>query len=278
MNWPELKRQLRLQPYRIDPYRSISHREARRIWKAQGRPDVLELLEGARIKSGKTPAEWEALTGLKPKRNRVSHSAIIRRWAVACVFVLLMSAFLAFTVPGRAFAAKVYNTFTTIVENILNIRVTEEPDNSNIEPNASTLENQNLKFSSLDEAKNEVERPLLYLADPNYVLEDIDISTSQFMGLIVLSTYLSSNDTIIIIEQRWPIDGQKAELNLLMPSGEHYSFDSSSGLSFEGVYIEADHSYFGGAIHNSMLITVNAVPIDNPQTAEYIIENMQFYN
>ena len=278
MNWPELKRQLRLQPYRIDPYRSISHREARRIWKAQGRPDVLELLEGARIKSGKTPAEWEALTGLKPKRNRVSHSAIIRRWAVACAFVLLMSAFLAFTVPGRAFAAKVYNTFTTIVENILNIRVTEEPDNSNIEPNASTLENQNLKFSSLDEAKNEVERPLLYLADPNYVLEDIDISTSQFMGLIVLSTYLSSNDTIIIIEQRWPIDGQKAELNLLMPSGEHYSFDSSSGLSFEGVYIEADHSYFGGAIHNSMLITVNAVPIDNPQTAEYIIENMQFYN
>lgn len=276
MNWPRLKRQLCLQPYLIDPYRSISYREARRIWRKEGRPDALELLDGARKKAGMTPEEWRALTGLPIKATRVPHSTALRRWAIACVFVLLASAFLACTAPGRAFAAKVYRTFTTIAENILNIRATEERDASVVEPKATSSEHERLKLSSLDEARSQVEAPLLYLADAGFILEDIDIIKSQVTGLVVLSKYSSSAGATVTIEQNWPIDGQKAEMNLLISSGEHYSFYSPSGLTFEGVYVEADQTYFGGAIQGSMLIKVFAGPVDHPDVVGSIIQNIKF--
>ncbi|HWR23458.1 MAG TPA: hypothetical protein VN366_08270, partial [Feifaniaceae bacterium] len=134
MNWPGLRRRIRLKPYLIDPYRKISRREARRIWKEQGRPDVFELLEGARKKAGMTPEEWQTLTGLKVKNARAAaHSAVLRRWAIACAVVLALSAFLALTAPGQAFAAKVYRTVVTIIENYIKISSPDVPY-INIEP------------------------------------------------------------------------------------------------------------------------------------------------
>lgn len=278
MKWNRLKRRIRLKPDLIDPYRSISHREARRIWRKEGRPGVFEVLEGARKKAGKTPEEWEALTGLRQKQAYHAPGAAVRRWAVACAVVLLIGAFLAFTAPGRAFAAKVYQTFTTIAENILNIRATEERNTSDVEPNAELSETERMKLSSLDEAEKQVGMPLLYLADTNYRLDEIDISNSPITGLAVLSKYSSFKNTVITIEQNWPIDGQKVELDLFISSGEHYSFDSASGLSFEGVYVEADDSYLGGAVQGTMLVTVGTSPIDNIESVENMIQNIKFFN
>ncbi len=276
MNWPGLKRRLRLQPYLIDPYRSISYREARRIWRKEGRPDVLELLEGARKKAGKTPEEWRALTGLHTKDTRVSHGTALRRWAIACVFVLLASAFLAFTAPGRAFAVQVYRTFTTIAENILNIRATEEPDTSDVEPSAAILKNEKLKLSSLDEAQSRLEGPLLYFTGEDFRLESIQIEDSATKGLVVSSKYTTQKETILL-NQRWPLENQKAEINISFENAIHYAVNTSLGLVFDGAYTEKDHTYAGGSIQDKVLITVRISEVMELERVKHIIDQIKYY-
>lgn len=277
MNWPRLKRRLRLQPYLIDPYRSISHREARRIWRKEGRPDVLELLEGARKKAGKTPEEWRALTGLHTKDTRVSHGTALRRWAIACVFVLLASAFLAFTAPGRAFAVQVYRTFTTIAENILNIRATEEPDTSDVEPKAEISEDEKVKLSSLAEAHKKIEKPLLYLGKDKYDLQDVTVTNRETMGLMIISKYTDSEGRSIDLLQRWPLDGQQIQLDLTFENAIHHISYSPTGLVFDGAYVEIDNSYQGGTVQDSMLITIEIVPIQSLETIDAIIQDITYY-
>lgn len=277
MKWNRLKRRIRLKPDLIDPYRSISHREARRIWRKEGRPGVFEVLEGARKKAGKTPEEWEALTGLRQKQAYPAPGAAVRRWTVACAVVLLIGAFLAFTAPGRAFAAKVYQTFTTIAENILNIRATEERNTSDVEPNAGVSEDERIKLSSLDEAAKQADHDLLYLANKEFLLESIDIRSSQVTGLIVWSKYKTPDKITIIIQQRWPLNGQKAELDLLFENATYYASISPTGLIFQGAYTKDDQTYLGGAIQDNMLITINISPVSQPEGVNPIIEKLGYY-
>ena len=277
MKWYRLKRRIRLKPNLIDPYRSISYREARRIWRTEGRPGALEILEGARKKAGKTPEEWEALTGLKQKQTYRTPGAAVRRWAFACVFVLLVSAFLAFTAPGRAFAAKVYRTFTTIAENILNIRATEERDTSEIEPEAALIKTERIKLSSLHEAQQESGKSLLYLPTASYILDEIRINHSETMGLIVWTKYTGSANSTILIEQRWPLEGQSSDLNLFFENASYYSTNTALGLIFHGAYLEGSKSYLGGAIQEEVLITLNVDCIDHPEEVDEIVQAIQYF-
>lgn len=277
MNWPRLKRRLCLQPYLIDPYRSISYREARRIWRKEGRPDALKLLEGARKKAGMTPEEWRALTGLPIKATRVPHSTALRRWAIACVFVLLASAFLACTAPGRAFAAKVYRTFTTIAENILNIRATEERDASVVEPKAEISKDETARFLSLDEAYRKIQQPLLCFEKSNYDLKDITVTHRDTMGLTILSKYTDSEGRRIDLYQRWPLDGQQIQLDLTFENAVHHTSYSPTGLVFDGAYVAIDRSYHGGAIQDSMLTTIEITPIEDLETIDAIIQDITYF-
>lgn len=277
MNWPRLKRRLCLQPYLIDPYRSISYREARRIWRKEGRPDALELLDGARKKAGMTPEEWRALTGLPIKATRVPHSTALRRWAVACIIVLIASAFLAFTAPGRAFAAKVYRTVTTIAENILNIRATQERDASVVEPKAEISKDETARFLSLDEAYRKIQQPLLCFEKSNYDLKDITVTHRDTMGLTILSKYTDSEGRRIDLYQRWPLDGQQIQLDLTFENAVHHTSYSPTGLVFDGAYVAIDRSYHGGTIQDSMLTTIEITPIEDLETIDAIIQDITYF-
>ncbi len=272
MKWPGLKRRLRLKPYLIDPYRSISHREARRIWKEQGRPDIWELLEGARKKAGKTPEEWQALTGLKAKRPHASH-ATIRRWAVACVFVLLAGAFLAFTAPGRAFAAQVYKTFTTIAENIF-IRKEEHPAESYAEPRSEHEDSDSVKVASLEDAYASIGRPLLYFPDKQYVLKSIETRKTQ-SGTILITQYVRDDVTIHLVH-RWPQEGQDSELTIQLLDGEYHSVYTASGLLMEGTYAE-DHTYQGGTVGDDFTIKIILEHLEDADEIASIIQPIMFF-
>ncbi len=127
MKWIRLKNRICSKPELIDPYRVMSYRAAKKTWKIQGRPDTWEFMEGARIKAAKTPSEWEALTGISRKKH-VSSVNASRRLAIALIVVILMASFMACTVPGRALAKAIYETFTTFVGNMLYISMEQDTD------------------------------------------------------------------------------------------------------------------------------------------------------
>ena len=276
MNWPGLKRRIRLQPNLIDPYRKISHREARRIWKEQGRPDVFELLEGARKKSGMTPEEWQALTGLKIRNTRATHSLALRRWAVACAFVLLFSAFLAFTAPGRAFAAKVYKTFTTIVENYIRISTDEVPG-INVEPRTEIHESSLNSVNSVSEVYDQVNDTIFYLPRTKYTLKSITVTNSRARGQSVSSEYVMDQTSIYIV-QRWPLDDQKNEVTIKMDDAIYHPTYGPNGLLFEGVYTEKENSYHGIAMESSYIIAIDIEHISSLEDIDDIVYDLLSFN
>ncbi len=276
MNWPELKRRIRLQPNLIDPYRKISYREARRIWKEQGRPDVLELLEGARKKNGMTPKEWQALTGLTIKSTRVTHGAALRRWAAACAIVLLFSAFLAFTAPGQAFAAKVYKVIVEIVDNYIRISTDEVPT-IHVAPRTEIHESSQNSVASVSEAFTQVNDTIFYLPSTKYTLQSISVTNSRARGRSVSSKYATGQTSIYIV-QRWPLDNQKKEAMLKKDDAIYHSTYGPNSLLFEGVYTEKENSYHGIAMQSSYAIAVDIENIFTLEDIDDIVCDLLPYN
>ena len=275
MKWNRLKRRIRLKPDLIDPYRSISHREARRIWNTEGRPGVLEILEGARKKAGKTPEEWEALTGLRQKRAYHAPGAAVRRWAFACVFVLLIGAFLAFTAPGRAFAAKVYKTFTTIVENYIRISAKESVDDISTEPYMQRHPVVRDNSQSIADAFDQIKQPLLYLPDTKYKLVSLMIENGKARGLS-LSIEYSLKDMSIYIVQFWPPGGQEKDIRIQLNDATLHSA-YSNGLVFDGVYTDRDNTYHGGTIYESSTIAIDIENVYSIADVDTVLQDITFY-
>ncbi len=293
MTWSKLKKKIRNRPSLIDPYRSISYKQARRLWKELGRPDAMELMEGARIKAGKTREEWEAITGLsfrklrKLERPRVF--GISRRFAIACIIALLFASFLAFTTPGRTLAHAIYETFSTIIGDMLHISVTDDLDAMLIEPKTPApaegngpeslvlSENSEQAEASLAQAQAQVDEPLLYLEGENYHLENIAASNSNVMGTMVESIYRLDGHEILLT-QRWPLENQPMEANLNLEEGTYYASASEIGLHFEGAYVEADHSYLGGTISDSMIVFIQISNISDLNGIDKIVSDIAYYD
>lgn len=292
MTWSKLKKKIRNRPSLIDPYRSISYKQARRLWKELGRPDAMELMEGARIKAGKTREEWEAITGLsfrklrKLERPRVF--GISRRFAIACIIALLFASFLAFTAPGRTLAHAIYETFSTIIGDMLHISTTDDLDAMLIEPKTPApaegngpeslvlSENSEQAEASLAQAQAQVGEPLLYLEGENYHLENIAASNSNVMGTMVESIYQLDGHEIRLI-QRWPLENQPKEVNLNLEEGAYYLSTSKTGLNFEGTYTEVDRSYVGGTVTDSMVVLIYINEVTDPDNVNEIIGDVAYY-
>lgn len=275
MKWYRLKRRIRLKPNLIDPYRSISHREARRIWRKEGRPGVFEVLEGARKKAGKTPEEWEALTGLKQKRTYHTPRAAVRRWAFACVFVLLIGAFLTFTAPGRAFAAKVYKTFTTIMENYIRISTKESSDDISTEPNVQQHAVTQDTLQSIADAFDRINQPLLYLPDSKYTLVSLTIGNNNVRGPSVSTEYSFEGMSIYIV-QLWPADGQEKDIRIQLDAATLHSA-YSNGLTFNGAYTARDSTYYGGTIYESSTTTVTIENVASIEDVNEVLQDLLFF-
>lgn len=288
MTWYKLRKKIRNRPSLIDPYRSISYEQARKLWKELGRPDAMELMEGARIKAGKTREEWESITGLSfrkfKKQERFCVLGVSRRWAIACIIVLLFASFLAFTTPGRTLAHAIYETFSAIIGDMLHISITDDLDAMLTAPQTPSppeggsespvlFANGEQKEASLAQVQAQLDEPLLYLKGGKYHLDNISVSDSKVMGMLIESAYRLDGHEIRLI-QRWPLEDQPMETNLNLEEAVYYAASTEIGLTFEGAYTKVDQSYVGGTVTDTMTVLIYINNLSDLNTVDKIASHI----
>lgn len=272
MGWYRSRRIIIERPYLIDPYRSISLREAKRQWKITGYPDNDSILDAARSLASSEDIKNKIV--LVKKRNRYKivenlryvftfRKAALVTYAIALIFVC----FLTLSTPGRALAKSIYSVVTKIVEDMLYIRPTKEgfPDsNYPIEPSPIpqvSIEEFEIHSMSLNDIYCEINNLFLTLA-PDYAISDLEIKQSSISGLTFEAIYTSQEGIAIIIRQRWPVDLNELEVNVDISNKNYQSRDLELGMRIEGI-LSNDNIYAGFSIWNDAVV---AVSIDGGQT------------
>lgn len=275
MKWNRLKNRIRSKPELIDPYRVMSYRAAKKTWKIQGRPDTWDFMEGARIKAAKTPSEWEALTGISRKQY-VSSVNASRRLAIALIVVILMASFMACTVPGRALAKAIYETFTTFVGNMLYISTEQDmeaPIPVPVEGSTNSIRN----FNSLEEASQQLTQPLLYFHNGKYIWQNTSIEETEVNGKSISTEYLLDN-ILIKITQQWLPEGYPVDTDILLDNAEYFSINIDLGIQIYGAYTEQDHSYYGSTIMDPCIIHIGIMNIPEKESISDILNDLSVYS
>lgn len=274
MKWIRLKNRIRSNPELIDPYRVMSYRAAKKTWRIQGRPDTWEFMEGARVKAGKTPSEWEALTGISRKQY-VSSANASRRLAIALIVVILMASFMACTVPGRALAKEIYETFTNFVGNMLYISTQQDMNERMPVPEKNSFD-ISLQNPTFEETYLQINQPLLYLSGNQYTQTDFIIeSTAQ--GWSVSTTYTFGEIRISVIQQWFP-EGHPLDTDLYLDNVNYYSRDTSAGIHIHGTYTELEHCYNGSTLIGSSVIYIGIMDIYEQITIDSILDDLALYS
>lgn len=274
IKWIKLKKKISDNPSMIDPYRIMNYRAAKKTWKEQGRLSTWELMEGARIKAAKTPSEWEALTGIKREYKGETSSAT-RRWAIALIIIILFSSFMAFTVPGRALAKKLYDVFTTFVGNMLYVSYSSDLDKI-LEAPEKEFDNNTIHVYSIEEAYDYVKQPIHYLADERYTFICITISESKAKGELVSIDY-EFNDMQINLRQRWIPEASLLETSLSLDNGQYLETITDSDVHFYGSYTEGDCSYLGIALLDNSTLYVGIEHVNDTKLISSILNDITYY-
>ncbi len=274
MKWIRLKNRIRSKPELIDQLRVMSYRDAKKTWRIQGRPDTWEFMEGARIKAAKTPSEWEALTGISRKQY-VSSANTSKRLATALLVVILLASFMACTVPGRALAKAIYETFTTFIGNMLYISTEQDADKDLSVPKIVYSESTSDNLT-IEEAYSQIKEPLLYIQSDAYTLERIVIQTKP-QG-IFLSSYYIENNISITIKQQWYTQDHPLDADILLDEAVYYEDYTTANLHFYGGYTVSDHCYIGSTIVGSSAVYVSMSNIQKPDSIGQILNNIIIYS
>lgn len=272
MGWYRSRRIIIERPYLIDPYRSISIREAKRQWKITGYPDNGSLLDTARSIATSEDIKNKIVRVKKRNRNKIVENLryvfTFRKAAlVSYAIVLVLACFLTLSAPGRALAKSIYSAVTKIVENMLYIRPSiEDFSESNYPIEQSpipqvSIEEFEIHSMSLNDIYCEITNVFLTLA-PDYAISDLELKQSSISGLTFEAIYTSQEGIAIIIRQRWPVDLNELEVNVDISNKNYQSRDLELGMRIEGI-LSNDNIYAGFSIWNDAVI---AVSIDGGQT------------
>lgn len=274
MKWNRLKNRIRSKPELIDPYRVMSYRAAKKTWKIQGRPNTWDFMEGARIKAAKTPSEWEALTGISRKQY-VSSANASRRLAIALIVIILMASFMACTVPGRALAKAIYETFTTFVGNMLYISTQEDMHERMPVPEKNSSDTI-LQNPTLEEAYLEINQPLLYLDGTQYIQEELVVE-STVQGWSVSTNYTLGEINICMI-QKWYSEGHPLDTDLYLDNAEYYTTSISTDIHLYGTYTDHEHCYNGSTLIGSSVIYIGIMNIYEQKSINSILNDLALYS
>lgn len=265
MKWTRLRNRIRANPALLDPDRQLSLRQARAKWRKVGRPTVAELMGGARRKAGMSQQEWKQLTGYEDREKR--RPLRMRRLAIVSIVALVLALFMVFTAPGKALAQAIYETFTTIIGNVLHISAQQDPSFATSAPEYSKSEVQTL--GTLSDIAAQIEGPVFYLKGEQYVLVNRRIAELEFIDTS-LETEYQYGDISIYITQRWFLKNQPEDSNIDL-DGEYSPINAGDGYIFQGVYTEADHTYVGGLSMCGTSVTIGINNIDDLATAKNIV-------
>lgn len=288
MGWYKTKRIILNKPYLIDPYRQISLNEAKELWRRAGYPNDEELLNRACLIAGKTSTEWSFLFNREKDRKQAFFAKLknVKLFGkpaiIVSTIVLALIALLTFTAPGRAFAKKIYNTITKIIEDILYIR----PDDTSFQndslilpqdiPDHENKEEGTKEYTSLKEAQEYIGKSIIFLDNLEYTVTDIIVTESPISGTILEFSYRGSSEIGISIVQQWTDNISDRALSIDISNTDYHKKELSMGFFIEGTLTE-DNIYNGFAIIEDIVFTISI----NSETLSWdtinaILDNLSF--
>ena len=269
LKWMLLKKKLMRKPWLLESDRSLSNYEAHRLVLAQGGyPTAASIMEGARIKAGKSLEEWISLTGfqLHSTKNIAKEKIAVKskRLIIAAISILLIIAFFGFTPRGRALAEEALTTITEFFENIIYIHPigTSKDDVYQI-PVASpgVPDETEIKLNSLEEIPNYINESFLYLKGQRFDVVEVLLTTYSYRNPGFTVQYFMGDCDIALSEQ-WPTEDQ-LEVNMGL-DGDYFSYSLSNGAVLEGSYFAEDQSFAAAMIYDGLVFSIFAdnVPTD----------------
>ncbi len=283
LKWLLLKNKIKRKPWLLESDRFLSDHKAHRLALAQGGyPSASSMMEGARIKAGKTLEEWTALTGFHFEReerklnNRVF--AKRRKLIAFTAGLLLVAVFFGFTLKGRALAEEAIATITEFFDNVLYIHPagTSRYDIHEIpEASPGVPDETEIKLTSLDEIPNYIDEPFLSLQGEDFDVVEILLTTYSYQKLGFTIEYNRGGSNIVLSEQ-WPSDDQK---HITMGfDGEYISYTLPSGNTLEGSYFKQDESFSAGMLCNDFVFCIFANDVPTKDAMYEILDSLTWSN
>ncbi len=272
MWWRKQKKILLDHPY-FDCHSDVilSRKEAERIYNS-GFPTFEEMIDGAKKRFDLPKNAWHHFDEVisskaQPQRDiSINFFAAHKRLAVALMIILIVISFFTLVPFGRALAADFFNMIMRVIDG--RIEITSEY------PDYEKYENVNLvaeQYNEVDSENIEENVPISYPNIEAFIsktgLTPITITADWFkcqtiqsyedeeQGLTLTVQYLSSEDLLVMVTQRW-----NNEQNIAFQV-EDATYDKATILNNIELYYAIDPidgSFFGTAVLDDSLLIVGA--------------------
>lgn len=202
MRWKKRKKIWAEHPYLIDDAFHMSMKQAMERQEEEGYLTFEEMIEAAKARSDLPASAWapvDRVINNRPKRGslwRSSHSIAIKKWAIACLCIVLVAAYFCFTPSGRASAASIAKMVMRFMGNGIEY-IPTEPATS------SSGEMEQVVFADFDEAQKAFDRQFLRLHGDAFTLESLILYDDPRAGKLLSAIYAYSNGLTVELQQHW---------------------------------------------------------------------------
>ena len=202
MRWKKRKKIWAEHPYLIDDAFHMSMKQAMERQEEEGYLTFEEMIEAAKARSDLPASAWapvDRVINNRPKRGslwRSSHSIAIKKWAIACLCIVLVAAYFCFTPSGRASAASIAKMVMRFMGNGIEY-IPTEPATS------SSGEMEQVVFADFDEAQKAFGRQFLRLHGDAFTLESLILYDDPRAGKSLSAVYSYSDGLMVELQQHW---------------------------------------------------------------------------
>ena len=249
MGWKQQKKIWAEHPYLVDDAFHMSMKQAMERQTAEGYPTFEEMVEAAKARSDLPASAWAPVdriinSKLKSRSSwRNAHLIAIKKWAVACICIVLATGYLCFVPSGQAFAASIAKMVMQLMDN--GIRYTPTAPAT-----SSVGEMEQVVFADFDEVQKAFDRQFLRLHGDEFTLESLVLYDDPLSGKLLSAIYAYPNGLTVELQQYWDQttsswlqynrDETVQEVQLWDGTLAYYATDTPAGsLTINGVWQDA---------------------------------------
>ena len=202
MGWKQQKKIWAEHPYLVDDAFHMSMKQAMERQTAEGYPTFEEMVEAAKARSDLPASAWAPVdriinSKLKSRSSwRNAHLIAIKKWAVACICIVLATGYLCFVPSGQAFAASIAKMVMQLMDN--GIRYTPTAPAT-----SSVGEMEQVVFADFDEVQKAFDRQFLRLHGDEFTLESLILYDDPRAGKLLSAQYAHLEGTEVYLMQDW---------------------------------------------------------------------------
>lgn len=267
MRWRKANNLLREKPYLLDVYRVRNAAAAQRLARSAGIATASDIMSMAQNRSGMTAEQWTEYVRISEEKiSRIDRKAatirvigtfeLSQRAIITWLLAVAITAFMAITPTGRAWAIALYKTVAEVVNDILFVKAGEKAESDNI-PHIEITEEHASGLASLDEASNIIDG-YIFCVSPQIAKEySIVLKKSRTYGDCLKTRYTMDNGTIITLFQY--IGAEPFDYVTLDDKKDIVSVNDDNGITLKGVYSRADKACIGSLTYSGITaeITIN---------------------